>query len=242
MRSCPLCKHGPVRHSIGTGTYWCANVQCPLYSAGFSADAWQALPRRDETAAEIARELEIALNESVGFDAPISRTWIVSTVARLRAIAAPGECDGVAQHRIKNLTNANAAAVARAEKAEAERDKAMAEAKDLGEALVYEGDHVNRLHRALKNTVQRWREAWKRVNEVHAEMNIVKMERMVPATVWVVIWDKPGWHDVEVYTTEEAGYARANNGENTGHVQIMRVRVQELTPPAHAPSGGEGPC
>lgn len=158
MRSCPLCKHGPVRHSIGTGTYWCANVQCPLYSAGFSADAWQALPRRDETASDVARELEIAFEVGNEFDAPISRTWIVRTVARLRAIAAPGECDGVAQHRIKNLTNANAAAVARAEKAEAERDKAMAEAKDLGEALVYEGDHVNRLHRALKNTVQRWRD------------------------------------------------------------------------------------
>ena len=49
-------------------------------------------------------------------------------------------------------------------------------------------------------------------------------------TVWVVIWDKPGWHDVEVYATEEEGYNRANAGENTGHVQIRRCTIQG-TPP-----------
>jgi len=54
----------------------------------------------------------------------------------------------------------------------------------------------------------------------------------LPTEVWVVIWDQPGWHDVEVYTTEKAGYERANDGENTGHVQIRRCTIQGTTPTA----------
>ncbi|NIV31239.1 MAG: hypothetical protein GWN58_17615 [Anaerolineae bacterium] len=53
----------------------------------------------------------------------------------------------------------------------------------------------------------------------------IKRDAGMPREVWVVIWDKPGWHDVEVYTTEQEAYDRANKGEKTGHVQIRRVPV-----------------
>jgi len=53
----------------------------------------------------------------------------------------------------------------------------------------------------------------------------------VPAEVSVIIWDKPGWHDVECYSDEQAAYDRANNGDKTGHVQIRRVPVHGVPEP-----------
>ena len=117
LKPCPVCGGENVR--IDEHQIFCLDDECNFYT---DPGWWQSLPRRDETAAEIARELEIAFEVGNEFDAHINRDWILDAVARLRAIAAPEEVDGVAQHRIKNLMSANTYLKIRAEKAEAERD------------------------------------------------------------------------------------------------------------------------
>ena len=117
LKPCPVCGGENVR--IDEHQIFCLDDECNFYT---DPGWWQSLPRRDETAAEIARELEIAFEVGNEFDVHINRNWILDAVARLRAIAAPEEVDGVAQHRIKNLISANVDLQARAEKAEAERD------------------------------------------------------------------------------------------------------------------------
>ena len=100
LKPCPLCGGEAFRSSPGTiDIAWCSVISCEMNCHTLTVRNWQSLPRRDETAAEIAKELMDLVKQQEHQNG--MGAWCVSVrpehlqalASRLRNIAAPGECE-----------------------------------------------------------------------------------------------------------------------------------------------------
>jgi uncharacterized coiled-coil DUF342 family protein len=93
LKSCPLCG-GEGKKSIRSWLYepviaCVGEPGCPLHAVLLTETVWQALPRRDEAAAEVAREMQDAEAQLLDDDA-VPGPAVLDWAARLRQCAEPG--------------------------------------------------------------------------------------------------------------------------------------------------------